>query len=403
MMRPSETPLRGPIHIRARRFAPLSAPEPPTDSLVERILHHAGADPAFIEALLGDIAEECDHRSKRDGVAAARWWYATQLVRSSPYVAQSWFRYARRHARAQFAAVMAGLVAVSIAILLMIGMRDGPPAVLQAGTSDDIVINSENPVHLPVQVLDARGHLLKTVAIRYERIGGDSIDITPLGVITCTSIADARLRVSLAGLSRTFSIRCRPLRDFYVDNEGDMTQGDPPERLRLVGRSPDGRFIGLIAGSMTVRDTSIAVLDGEFLRPRAVGTTEVVVAAGDRVAYLLVRVWKRRDSPTALQQFEAFSTKLDMSTGETRRLSVARGLYIFSLRDDSDAFDPSVNRDSRPRLVLTSRNANCKEAGDQRYMCVALADAEVIVYAPRIGDPARRYTGRLAIYRLESQ
>ena len=391
---------------RKRSLAPFSAPTGSSEPFMGQLLRHIGADPHFAEAVLGDLAEEFAYRTERDGGASARWWYALEGVRSAPHFVRSWFRYAQLHARGQIVAVFGGIAATSLVLVLAILARNGPPARLEFGASNQIVINNEQPVHVPVQVLDARGHTLQQSEIHFRYVSGAPIHMSPNGIVTCNYMADALVRVSLGDLSRDLMIRCRPISTMELMNGGDYIEGDPPSRLNLVAAAPDGRSVGLVAGSMTVSDTTVATLDGLMLTPRRPGTARVVVRAGDRKADMPVRVWKRMPSPAALKPLEAYSAKLDMRTGETRRWSIGRGLHMFSLTDSSpdgsiDA-DPFAQPDASPRLTLASLNANCIHIGpNQVYMCAALNDAEVIVYAPRRAPSDRRFSSRLVIRRME--
>ncbi|MDQ6737852.1 MAG: hypothetical protein M3Z30_09155, partial [Gemmatimonadota bacterium] len=337
------------------------------------MLRHLGADPDFADAVLGDLAEEYAYRTERDGSSSARCWYAGEAIRSAPHFVRSWYRYAQVHARGQIVAVFAGIAATSFVVVLAIVTRDGPPARLEFGASNEIVINNEEPVHIPVRVLDARGHTLEQPGMRFRYLSGAPIRMSANGIVTCSYMADALVRVSVGDLNRDFLIRCRPIRMMDVLNFGDFIEGDPPTRLNLVAQSPDGRSVGLVAGTMTVTDTTVASLDGLYLRPRAPGFTRVIVSAGDRNAVLPVEVLKRRNTPSDLKPFQAFSAPLEMHTGETKRWSVGRGLHIFSL-DDGAGTEPLPSRNTAaPGLTLASLNANCVEIGShQRVMCAAL-------------------------------
>ena len=387
---------------RKRGMAPFSAPPRSSEPLMARILRHLGADPEFADAVLGDLAEEYTYRTERDGRNSARWWYAGEAIRSAPHFVRSWYRYSQVHARGQIVAVFAGIAATSFVVVLAIVTRDGPPARLEFGASNEIVINNEDPVHIPVQVLDARGHTLKQSGMRFRYISGAPIRMSQNGIVTCGVVSDALVRVSVSDLSRDFLIRCRPIRMMDILNFDDFIEGDPPTRLNLVAQAPDGRSVGLVAGTLIVTDTTVAALDGLYLRPKKPGSTQVVVFAGDRKAVLRVEVLKRMDSPMNLKPFQAFSAQLEMHTGETKRWSIGRGLHIFSL-DDGAGTEPITSRNTAaPGLTLASLNANCVEIGShQRVMCAALKDAEVIVYAPRRGTADAVFKDRLVIRRLE--
>jgi hypothetical protein len=97
----------------------------------------------------------------------------------------------------------------------------GPPARLVAGRADTIVVNSRSAVTLPVQLLDAAGRGLPARALRFERVAGDSLALTPNGRITCDRRGDAEVLVSLGALSTRFALRCRPIKEFrFIYGDG---------------------------------------------------------------------------------------------------------------------------------------------------------------------------------------
>ncbi len=126
---------------------------PAERSLSERVLLALGADPVFIEAVLGDLAEEHAARAERDGVGVARLWYAREALRSAPFVVRNAMQHGSPRARARLAmtlAVFAMVVTVPVVAMLV---RDGPPATLVAdgGAGEGgIVVNNTGP-RVPAQ------------------------------------------------------------------------------------------------------------------------------------------------------------------------------------------------------------------------------------------------------------
>lgn len=57
--------------------------------MAERRLESLGVDPAFVEALLGDMAKERELRAARDGAMEARLWYVAEALRSVPHVVEA--------------------------------------------------------------------------------------------------------------------------------------------------------------------------------------------------------------------------------------------------------------------------------------------------------------------------
>ena len=82
---------------------------------VEALLSALGADPAFRDALLGDMNEELNARSARDGETAARWWYYGEAIRSTPHLARNGLAHATwTGARRVGRAMLTGIVGMYI-------------------------------------------------------------------------------------------------------------------------------------------------------------------------------------------------------------------------------------------------------------------------------------------------
>src|SRR4051794_16797389 len=81
-------------------------------SRLERLLCNLGADPAFVEAVLGDLAEERAARTSTDGASAARLWYAREALRSMPHLVASAVRVSSWRRRATFMLCLAAVASV---------------------------------------------------------------------------------------------------------------------------------------------------------------------------------------------------------------------------------------------------------------------------------------------------
>lgn len=380
------------------------APRAEAASLAERLLQHLGAQHEFAEAVLGDLVEEYASLAARDGEMAARMWYAREALRSAPHLVWNWFQHTSRSDRAQVAAVLAGIVlTVAIGVAPMRTSPSSPARIV--GTDDGVIVNNELPVRLPVQVVDARGHALNPSRLRFRSMLGTPIQVSPTGVVTCNVRGDAHIRASLGALSRDLLLRCRPVSD--VKQDGGTWQylalGDSARRIALSATGPDGKLVDFIAGSATVRDTTVATVTtvtGLAVRPKAVGRTDLEVTVGDHSFELPIVVYARPNAPAALRIGETFVSTLRLASGDFRRWPLEPGaLYKLSLTP-SVSGAVATNRDSTARLVLAVQNANCVDNGPgQDYMCVALPHASVIVYPAGRAEPGRTFAGQLSALR----
>lgn len=373
-----------------------------SQSIVERLLHAIGADPRFIDAVFGDLAEEFALRATWDGTASARWWYGCEVVRSAPHLLRSWIRYAIRYERTRLTAVLGGLALTSLVILIALLTRNGPPTLISAGTADVVIVNNEKTVQLPVQVFDAAGHLLKSNGVRFKRIAGAPIPISASGRVTCKERGDADVRVSLGLLSRDIVLRCRPIRQLLGGFGFEFVAGDLPTKLRISALGPDGMPVELIALSAQVQDSDVASLDGPALQPKAPGRTEISFWAGDQWMSGDITVRKRGSNPGALRVGEGFASVVKLRGGDVRRWSVPYlRRYDVSITPMTTEQDKLGGQDRRSELTVAFTNANCATPGPgQRYMCVSLHNSEVLVRAPRGAPRTEEFVGHLIVFRL---
>lgn len=373
--------------------ARVAAPRIDSPPLPERVLLALGVDPDFAEAVLGDMAEEYALRAARDGIGAARWWYSREVLRSAPHFLRSWFRYASRYERLRLAAFLGGLVLTSLLVLVALSARNGPPARLDAGTSDTVIVNSREPVTLPVQVLDAAGHVLRVTGVRYQWVSGAPLRMSAAGQVTCEQRGDALVRASFGALSRSFLLRCRPIRRL-VEWRGMplLVVGQSDQELPIRAIGVDGTPETILAGSATVQDSQVASLNGLSVYPKAPGATTVDVWVGGRVDVIPIAVFKRVNSSDVLRPFQFFAVSpLRLTSGETRQWHLPGGKYFVSFRSDTVA---------SAALTLSTIGATCSQFGDAyNYFCIASSGAVMVVSAPEGTSQAREFSGYLAVRR----
>lgn len=327
---------------RADGTAPGSGHRTPV-SLAERVLHTLGVEPAFAEAVLGDLAEEYAERATV-GVSNARQWYAAQALRSAPHLIRS----ATRHAagRARLAGAIAAVALVTSGVLLTHLALAGPPAQLVAGTGDTVVVNYLQPVRLPTRVLDETGRVLSNADVRYRWLAGAPVAVSNQGVVTCARHGDATVRASLGALATDLFVRCRPVREVSAGDMIDFVLGDPPRDVALEALGVDGKPVTLLGASLSVEDSSVATLHGLRVIPRAAGETALDVRIGDRGATTVVRVFEPVRSLEGLrpdQRLVAAHVRLARGAAVRWQLPTGR-FYLFSL--------PSQNAHAAPAFAV---------------------------------------------------
>ena len=256
-------------------------------------------------------------------------------------------------------------------------------------------MNSERPVQLPIQVLDAAGRLLPDTGVRYLWTSGVPVSVSATGEATCTQPGDATVRASLGSLATQLLLRCRPVRDLRGVRMMNLVVGDPAQELPFEAVGVDGRRVTLLTGQVIVGDSAVARLEGLRIRARAPGTTWVTMRVGDREGFMSVHAYERVPTPEGIRPGQHVAVPVRLTGGEMRRwrIPAAPELYFLAMLPDRDA-------QQMPALAIVG--ANCVPWLDAHsYFCLAQHDASVIVYHPQQADPAQELSGTLAVWRHE--
>ena len=274
----------------------------------------------------------------------------------------------------------------------------GPPARLVAGRAGTIVVNSRNAVTLPVQVLDDAGRELPASALRFERVAGDSLALSPNGRITCHRRGDAEVQVSLGALSTRFALRCRPIKGFrFIYGDGrPLVVGGAPRALQFIAVGVDDLPERMLAGTLSILDSTVAELRGSTVFPRAAGETMVELDLGECLWAIGVSVHQRVASPSALRSAEDIFliSPLRLVDGERRGWRLPRGEYRVGLLTQAGV-------EAKLELGTTAMNCVPWITGGQDYNCVALAGAAVDVRNPRRAGAGGELYGELFAQRLD--
>lgn len=219
------------------------------------------------------------------------------------------------------------------------------------------------------------------------------LSISSSGVTTCTQSGDATARASLGALTTDFVIKCRPVRTVRASPMLNLVVGGPPQDLPFEAVGPDGRPVDLLAGQITLDDSTIASVDGTRIRARAEGQTGLKMRFGNRAAFTGVISYQPATSLEGIQPGRHVAISITLGVGEMRkwRLAASPQLYFIAMLPDSDS-------QRMPRLAILG--AACSPGlGAHEYFCLARTDASVIVYHSGAGTSPKRVSGNLAVWR----
>lgn len=384
-----------------KRYAALTPRRRDDRPAAERLLSALGVEPAMAEVVLGDMAEERARREGMKGAAAARRWYALELVRSVPSLAWYALRHRGPEARLRLAAwITAGAATVTLAAFLL-SLREGSPARLVAeghALADGVVVNHERGrVQLPLRVLDETGRSLPTTGVRYSWMSGAPVIVSPDGAISCPGTGDGVVRASLGGLTTDVRILCRPVSRLLVEQEVGLVAGGPAHDVAFLASDSTGNPVTALTGVLSIRDTSVAALQvtgGRYrVHPRAAGSTRLDVMIGDEHGAADLTVY----APVTTFEWLGADRKwaavaVRLAPGETRRWRVPPGTYTI------DAL-PARAADPVPDLAVIG--ANCLPMHEHRTTCASGSGFWVIAYSPWDAASTSTRVGHVALARRD--
>ena len=256
-----------------------------------------------------------------------------------------------------------------------------------------LVLNNWKPVQLPVRVYDARGHRLDAAAVRYRRVSGVPVPVTPSGVVTCTRRGDVAVRASLGSLVRRLRLRCDPIRHL----RGDMLTfvlGDSARELRFAAIGMDDRPVNRFAGVVTVQDNTVVTLDHFRVHPRAAGTAGIDLQVGDESAHAFVLVYEPVRTLEGLRADQRLvAAPVRLAPGESIRWSLPLGLFAVDWLPARPGEMPPRMRVDGAIMCLPSLNP-----GVAHTNCLARAPGAWLTVAHARSDSGAT-VGRVALWR----
>jgi hypothetical protein len=352
-----------------------------------------GLDVDVVDDIAGDLIEECAGLSAPARVVR-RAWCVAEVLRALPYLVASTLRRGRPDARLRLLGAMATLALAALSIVAAVRLHVGPPARIAADRgfdTSDIVINNVGAVQMPVRALDARGHTVAKVDLRYERVSGDPIDISRSGAVAChRERGDAVVRASVGGVASLVSVHCRPVTGIHTTAWHDFLPGDPPQLLRVEAVGFDGAVVKDLRGFVRVADKRVATLRRGVLVPHAVGSTRLTVSLGDArldVAVVVHEIVDRFDNLTLAQRNVAMPLRL--SLGDTLHLPVPAGMiWVKWMPRDGSLAHPLITAEGPGYCHMDSEAfIRWLPAGEYGAYCDVGDGARIRVARTGVGDP----------------
>jgi hypothetical protein len=153
------------------------------------------------------------------------------------------------------------------------------------------LLSSRDPVSVSVQAVDAAG---VSTAVRggaeYAVEPKDLATVSQAGLLTCQVSGDGKLRVSIAGVSRSVPVRCRIVDHIEAPDVGrvELTRGPFKPKVRVLDKA--GSELHDLELSFFSKNSGVVYPKDGQLTPKSVGTATVVARAGQATVEFKVDV-----------------------------------------------------------------------------------------------------------------
>lgn len=285
----------------------------------------------------------------------------------------------------------------SVAAIALIGafvtIERRTPARIDIG-GDTLIINGTHPVDIGARLINRHGDAVWKPRLRFVGDSASAATVTSNGAVSCRGMGDGVVTVSKGSRSRQLVVRCRPIwawgePEFYslVEWESSIAGSmrllldgpAKPYEIKAIGY--DRQPVALLQGRATIRDTSIALLEGEMVHPRRVGHTVIDFEFSGGVRTKIAVNVRRSMIDTALA----------MVAGQMKTWRVPPGYYELKLERDS------VTQLAPP--ILAPMNANCARGreGPQHLYCITKSNSVFVVHNPL---NARKSAGHLSAIQI---
>lgn len=206
---------------------------------------------------------------------------------------------------------------------------------------DTVVINQAHGARLDAMVLDQYGRRMPSdTAVRYQRTGGDSIDVSASGRLDCANRSDIVVRAEFATLSKQFVVRCRPVASIEAASWIELMVGDSTRDLTFVAHGPDGRAVTELRGTVRVENSAIVDIAGTRVRPKRSGMTFAHIDVGGAHAAVPIGVYEPVTSFVNQPSKPMMGMRVALARGDTIVVPVPKAAFWVTYYSQNPAVAP---------------------------------------------------------------
>jgi hypothetical protein len=242
--------------------------------------------------------------------------------------------------------MLVGAVAVAGAALNA-ALRPRPARIAATARvgDDTVVVNQMQRTRLSASVLDQYGRRFGVdTVMRYQWMSGDSIGLSPDGVLQCTRRSSATVRATAHRLVKDFTVRCRPVAWVEAVTWADLVVGDSAQDLSFVAHGPDGRTVTELRGTVVVENSSIVEASGTSIRAKRPGWTSVTIQVGDARTHIPVMVYHEVESFVGNPRgMDLMAMHVKLARGDTIVVPVPKAAFwVTYFSQDRRAAPPTI-------------------------------------------------------------
>lgn len=263
---------------------------------------------------------------------------------------------------------------------------------------DTVVVNQIHARRLDVSVLDQYGRRMRSDAVRYRWIAGDSVKLSSNGEVRCDTDRDAVVRATFGSLFKEFVLRCRPVASVEAPTWLDLVAGDSARDLTFVAHGPDGRPVTELRGAVIVEDGAIVDANGTTIRPKQPGQTAAIVEVGDARTIIPIVIYKPVTSFVDNPRTERLlAMPVSLARGDTIELPLPKAAFwVTYMSRDSSMAPPTIELQGDGSCTTGDGVRQRRiEDGEYAKYCVAGPGTRMMIAHGDVG--AARVNGTVAI------
>lgn len=273
----------------------------------------------------------------------------------------------------------------ALAVLLAAGLAcDTKPATIHFDPPPAPILTT-GVVSLNATAVNKKGSPLKGQRVAYSAAPSDVLEVSASGGLRCLKTGDVTLTLTAGDLSQPVAVKCRLPAEIAMPAEIQLVLGRPPVPLRPKVLGEGGKTFDDVAAAIASSDASIVAVEGDALKPVAVGKARALATAGGITAVAPVEVVE-----------SVVSEPLTLRDGAARSFTLQPGLYLVTIELKTD---PRLKQGVTAAWTGTACD-NEPEQPSHRFRCRVEETATLTVKNPALMGVGATVNGQIDVFRV---